>query len=464
MITRNGSPIGDIRFDAEVVRRFIVGSRAAASIVTLLSLVLLAGWFGTGETLRELMAAESTTRAHAALAFLLAGSALLWRTRAPRASIALLLLVALMAGVELLGYVLDPIGTSWPRLDAIAPAWPGRPPARMTVLAAIALLLLAVAGVTLQLGRAVRLREACALAVIALAMATTASYGLVLAGASASLLRQLPIMTAMPLLLLALAILAAAPTSGLTRIAAADSQGGALVRRLILPALLLPALYTFLFKIAQSRLGMSESLALALAAVTAGATVAAMIVWAASLLDRNERQRRAALALHEDARSDALTGLANRRAFDAALAAALGRAGAATLLLLDVDHFKRFNDQHGHRAGDFVLFSVARVLRERFRPTDLVARYGGEEFCVVLPDTDLQGAKAAAERVREAVSRASLDYEVPLPSVTISVGISQGTAADTQASLVERADSALYRAKAAGRNRVAVAPHDAQEA
>lgn len=180
------------------------------------------------------------------------------------------------------------------------------------------------------------------------------------------------------------------------------------------------------------------------------------------------QSRKLAQEYQRHASVDGLTGLYNRRWLDDVLPRQLKRSAmqneAMCVVMIDVDHFKRFNDQHGHRAGDFVLFSVARVLRERFRPTDLVARYGGEEFCVVLPDTDLQGAKAAAERVREAVSRASLDYEVPLPSVTISVGISQGTAADTQASLVERADSALYRAKAAGRNRVAVAPHDAQEA
>ncbi|MCA9628309.1 MAG: GGDEF domain-containing protein [Myxococcales bacterium] len=174
------------------------------------------------------------------------------------------------------------------------------------------------------------------------------------------------------------------------------------------------------------------------------------------------QSRKLAQEYQRHASVDGLTGLYNRRWLDEVLPRQIKRSAMQSapmcVVMIDVDHFKRFNDEHGHRAGDFVLFSVARVLRERFRPTDLVARYGGEEFCVVLPDTDLQGAQAAAERVRRAVAEASLEYEVPLPSVTISVGIAQATRDDVQARLVERADAALYGAKAAGRNRVALAP------
>ncbi|MCA9642030.1 MAG: GGDEF domain-containing protein [Myxococcales bacterium] len=174
------------------------------------------------------------------------------------------------------------------------------------------------------------------------------------------------------------------------------------------------------------------------------------------------QSRKLAQEYQRHASVDGLTGLYNRRWLDDVLPRQIKRSAIAgepmCVVMIDVDHFKRFNDEHGHRAGDFVLFSVARVLRERFRPTDLVARYGGEEFCVVLPDTDLQGAQAAAERVREAVARASLDYEVPLPSVTISVGISLAQPDDAQGRLIERADAALYRAKASGRNRVELAP------
>ena len=126
--------------------------------------------------------------------------------------------------------------------------------------------------------------------------------------------------------------------------------------------------------------------------------------------------------------------------------------------MVDVDHFKRFNDQHGHQAGDFVLFAVAEVLRARLRPTDLVGRYGGEEFTIVLPGTDVAGARVASERVRRAVEELELALPDgrPLPKVSVSLGIAEAGAETTVAELFEQADQALYRAKANGRNRAEV--------
>src|SRR5690606_37215488 len=147
-------------------------------------------------------------------------------------------------------------GQVWRWLEARLPAW-DRPSGRATELAALAFVLLGTVGMAVALQRAVWLREACAIAVIVIAMAASASYGLVLAGDSANLLSRLPVMTAGALLLLVLGWMASVPTTGLTRIAVADSPGGAFARRLILPALLLPVLLTFVFKMVQSQLGMS---------------------------------------------------------------------------------------------------------------------------------------------------------------------------------------------------------------
>lgn len=157
-----------------------------------------------------------------------------------------------------------------------------------------------------------------------------------------------------------------------------------------------------------------------------------------------------------EARTDALTGLLNRRAFDDelrrchALWARRGRPGS--LLLIDVDHFKQVNDQHGHPAGDAVLATLGDVLKQNIRAMDLVARYGGEEFAVVLPDTDGIVAKAAAERARRAVESHVFHVRDARLTLTVSVGAADLRTDDDVIALVRRADQALYTSKSAGRN------------
>jgi diguanylate cyclase (GGDEF)-like protein/PAS domain S-box-containing protein len=159
--------------------------------------------------------------------------------------------------------------------------------------------------------------------------------------------------------------------------------------------------------------------------------------------------------LHTLATTDRLTGVNNRGAFNDRLSEEFDRAvrhdHPLSVVLLDVDHFKQFNDTFGHPAGDAVLQRVADLLQDTVRGTDFVARYGGEEFAVLLPDTDYGGAMVLAERLRRAVAGGSWDKR----PVTISVGVStlSPTTADA-AALVQEADQALYRSKQAGRNRV----------
>ncbi|MDI1253731.1 GGDEF domain-containing protein [Thermomonas sp.] len=448
-----------IRFNTSVVKGFVTFSQVVGWALVLVSLAILATWISGVGPLLGLVQAHAGTHAGAAFAFMLAGCALLLGQRAPRASVALSLLLMVLGGTGLLEFAIGQDVVIWGWLDALLPDWLGRPIGRMTDIAAVSFTLLGGVGAAVVIGRAVWLREACALAVIVIAMATSASYGLVLAGDSTILLRQLPIMTAAQFLLLSLAWMASVPTTGLTRIAVADSLGGAFARRLILPALLLPLLLTFLFKAVESQLGMSESMALALASVATGGVVTVMIMWVAFLLDRSERQRRTVHVLREDARTDALTGLANRRKFDTTLAHALQDKGegALVLLMLDIDHFKKFNDSFGHQAGDEVLRETGRLLSEVVRTQDLAARYGGEEFVIVLPHSDV----LTAEHVGQRILAAFHSHEWLHRAVTVSIGAAVAEPDDGPEDLVRRADEALYHSKQEGRDRLTFAMEQA---
>ncbi|MBN7825948.1 diguanylate cyclase [Bowmanella dokdonensis] len=168
--------------------------------------------------------------------------------------------------------------------------------------------------------------------------------------------------------------------------------------------------------------------------------------------------------LREMALMDGLTGVANRRRFDEALNAEWRRSqrskGLLSLIMLDIDHFKAFNDEYGHQAGDDCLKQVAKaVLSAVRRPGDLLARYGGEEFAIVLPDTGKQGAKEVAEAAADAIRELQIRHQ---PSdhdqVTASFGVASLDLArhSSAKDLLEQADEALYEAKDSGRNKVCV--------
>jgi len=163
--------------------------------------------------------------------------------------------------------------------------------------------------------------------------------------------------------------------------------------------------------------------------------------------------------LRDQASTDARTGLANSRAFDHALEHALTERTPdepVTVLMLDLDHFKRFNDRHGHPAGDEALRTFAEVLRSCMRDGDLAARYGGEEFAVMLPKVDAVAAIAIAERIRTRTESTIISLAPRITDrVTVSVGVAVAPIQAIEAiSLLRLADEALYQAKAAGRNRV----------
>lgn len=171
-----------------------------------------------------------------------------------------------------------------------------------------------------------------------------------------------------------------------------------------------------------------------------------------------ERIHESEAALAEEAREDALTGLNNRRAFNETLDGAFARLrrlkDPVVLLSLDIDHFKRINDSHGHDVGDEVLRSVAQTLRGSTREVDRVFRVGGEEFAVLVAETDALGAQVAAERIRAAIANHPVVTSQGCLQVTSSVGIALATTLMRKDELLKAVDAALYRAKAQGRNQV----------
>jgi diguanylate cyclase len=172
-------------------------------------------------------------------------------------------------------------------------------------------------------------------------------------------------------------------------------------------------------------------------------------------------QTQAVLALETQARTDALTGLLNRRAFDEEMvrriAAWRRRAIPFALIWMDVDHFKSINDRCGHAAGDELLRGVSEVLSTSFRDMDLVARVGGEEFAALLPVTSAEEVVVPADRLRRRISGRPFDVAGRRLTVTLSIGVTAVRPDDDIASMIHRADQALYSAKASGRNVVASA-------
>jgi len=246
-----------------------------------------------------------------------------------------------------------------------------------------------------------------------------------------------------------LAVLAPAPQTRLTAVAAL----GFVQENQLAPAL------------SRAELGFASSAARNLDAargvqkVSLLALLAVLIgVFFLIVLPTVRRTRRHVAALERLALSDPLTGLANRRAFHAEAERELARMrrGHATcaVLMVDIDHFKKINDRHGHDAGDAALCRFAAVARQTLRADDLAARIGGEEFAVLLCDVDAEAALAVAQKLRLALAG---DQAPDSAAFTVSIGVAAATLASTVNGLLVEADSALYRAKAGGRNRACAA-------
>lgn len=187
------------------------------------------------------------------------------------------------------------------------------------------------------------------------------------------------------------------------------------------------------------------------------------------LIDRMECSAREVNALRAqltqaetDALVDPLTGLSNRRGFERAvqtLQESRGSLASCAVLFIDIDHFKSINDQHGHALGDCVLRQVGALIRDSIKGRDIAARLGGEEFVVLLTDTTIAGAWVVGEQLRDATAHCSVQRQdgLQIDRVTMSIGVAMADVDEEVATLVERADAAMYRAKRNGRDRITCA-------
>jgi diguanylate cyclase len=164
--------------------------------------------------------------------------------------------------------------------------------------------------------------------------------------------------------------------------------------------------------------------------------------------------------IKQTAKTDMLTGLLNRMAFDEALAEAMGQSDSQnhplSIIFTDIDHFKKLNDTHGHLMGDKILKILSRHLKDHIKGKDIASRFGGEEFILILPDTPLEGAFVLAEQIRMSIQTMkwmTRDSGKSIGSVTISLGVAQYKPKETRESLIGRADTAMYFAKEKGRNK-----------
>lgn len=164
--------------------------------------------------------------------------------------------------------------------------------------------------------------------------------------------------------------------------------------------------------------------------------------------------------IQKQAVTDGLTGLANHRAFYETLEKELWRSrrygGKISMIMVDVDDLKKVNDTHGHRVGDSVIRAVSVAIKESIRQIDTAARYGGDEFGVILPNTLLEDAVAVAQRVLDAVSRASIVYNGQMVPISVSVGLGQYDSASTPEDITSSSDEALYSAKQSGKNNIRI--------
>jgi diguanylate cyclase (GGDEF)-like protein len=431
---------------------------AVGVITAMMGIMVLVGWVWDVPALKSVLPGAATMKVNTSLGVVLLGAALClsqYGVVAGRVGKLAAAMIAILGAVTLMEFILhwdagiDQLLFKDPQTSG--DAFPGRP----SHATAFNLMVLGV-GLLYADSRAYRCLTT-VMALIASLVSWIALNGYVFGAQSLygiGLYSAIALHTAAIFFLFGLGLLATQPRCSPTRLVLSKGTGGTLVRWLLPFALLAPPVLGWLFRRMEMLGAYHEEFGWALYSVASSVGSAGLIILLARRVAAIDAERARATAL---SRNDPLTGLANRRAFDDFILdnfrLARRHSRPLALLMLDVDHFKRYNDTFGHPAGDEALRITARLLSMHARETDLVARIGGEEFAIVLPETDIAGALLLAGRIREEVEQ-SASYR---SRMTVSIGAAglTGDVEDT-AQFIKGCDAALYQAKALGRNRVSL--------
>ena len=429
--------------------------RIAECLAASLAILSLAGWIFRIPALASVVPGLVSMKPNTAIAFLLLAGALYSaeQKRWPRCQRWLALTAAVIGSLTLLEYL---AGRDF-GLDEALFRDPGRSlhPGRMAPITAVNFILLASALLVPLFRLSDYVREFLALLV---ALSSTFAivgyiYGVpVLYGALTSSSTAMALHTGVSFLALAIGFLFIERKEGFVRVFHGPSIASMAARYLVPPAVLVPVVLGGLFIHSRWNLG-HPHLVMALSVVADIVLLVGLIWLFAGMFQRVERER--AFVQHQ-AVTDELTGIYNRRHFETRLELEIQRArryGAPlALLMIDVDNFKQLNDNYGHLVGDRVLYGLARECESCLRTSDVFCRYGGDEFVIIAPETSAQAAMAMARRMRQKIDaiRAGQAFE----TLGISVGIAVwDDSFKRNGDFIDAVDSALYRAKRAGRNR-----------
>jgi diguanylate cyclase (GGDEF)-like protein len=443
--------------DSSSFRLLAVLSIAVGCIaLTTACAVLIGGWIMGVDTLKRVVPGFNTMKVNTAISIACLGAALAV-THADRryrgianAAASVAVVIALLTLAEYVFLWDAGIDQLWTQNVATPPGTdPGRPAA------ATAVMITLLGAAILCTGHPKLARVKTVAGSIVLVTSWAALNGYIFgpwALQEVPLLRSIALHTAILMLLLSLGTLAAEPASRPIRTVLARSTGGVICRWLLPTAILAPPLLGWFLTRGGALDVFPNQFDWALYSAISTLGSGWLILTLAHRITVIDAAR---LSAAELARHDPLTGLTNRRAFDAFLLESFNlsrRHGhALALLLIDIDHFKSYNDAFGHPAGDALLKELSVILSSLARETDLVARLGGEEFGIVLPETDAGGARVFAERVRTEVEQATQFKR----ALTVSVGVAAlSDEIGTPSELIEDCDSALYQAKSGGRNLV----------